>query len=139
MIIDENLLLTKGAVYEDYAAKETIFHEGESPHFYLQIVHGTVELNNFHEDGKEFTFNILNKGQSIGESLLFGCNIYPMNAVARTDCKILKLKRSCFLSLIFENPEVMLGILNNLSARLYYKYLMLFNNSASEPSIKSGR
>ncbi|MBT2623504.1 cyclic nucleotide-binding domain-containing protein [Chryseobacterium sp. ISL-6] len=32
---------------------------------------GTVELNNYHEDGKEFTLNILSDGQSVGKSLLF--------------------------------------------------------------------
>lgn len=68
MIIDENLLLENGAVYEDYPAKEIIFEMGSIPHYYFQIVRGTVELNNYHEDGKEFTLNILSEGQSFGES-----------------------------------------------------------------------
>ncbi|SHM09991.1 Crp/Fnr family transcriptional regulator [Chryseobacterium contaminans] len=136
MIIDENLLLENGAVYEDYPAKEIIFQTGDTPHFYFQIAKGTVELNNYHEDGKEFTFNILRDGQSIGESLLFSDKKYPMNALAKTDCKVLKLSKSNFLRLVCENHDVMLGILKNLSDRLFYKYVMLFNNSASEPSTK---
>lgn len=136
MIIDENLLLENGAVYEDYPAKEIIYHFGDIPHFYLQIIRGTVELNNYHEDGKEFTLNILREGQSIGESLLFSDNKYPMNATAKTDCKILKLLKSDFLKLVSTNREVMFGIFRNLSDRLYYKYTMLFNNSASEPCTK---
>lgn len=136
MIIDENLLLEKGAVYEDYPAKEIIFQTGDTPHFYFQIVKGTVELNNYHEDGKEFTLNILREGQSIGESLLFSEKKYPMNAVAKTDCTVLKLSKANFLRLVCENRDVMLRILENLSDRLFYKYVMLFNNSASEPSTK---
>ncbi|MCL8538644.1 Crp/Fnr family transcriptional regulator [Chryseobacterium gallinarum] len=136
MIIDENLLLENGAVYEDYPAKEIIYQIGDTPHFYFQIVRGTVELNNYHEDGKEFTLNILSAGQSIGESLLFGDKKYPMNAVAKTECKILKLAKSNFLSLISENREIMFDMFRHLSDRLFYKYMMLFNNSATEPCTK---
>lgn len=136
MIIDENLLLENGAVYEDYPAKEIIYEMGSVPHYYFQIVRGTVELNNYHEDGKEFTLNILSEGQSFGESLLFGNKNYPMNAIAKTDCRILKLPKSDFLSMLSTNTELMFTIFRYLSDRLFYKYVMLFNNSAIDPVSK---
>ncbi|SMO43709.1 cAMP-binding domain of CRP or a regulatory subunit of cAMP-dependent protein kinases [Chryseobacterium rhizoplanae] len=136
MIIDENLLLENGAVYEDYSAKEVIYEMGSIPHYYFQIVKGTVELNNYHEDGKEFTLNILSEGQSFGESLLFGNKNYPMNAIAKTDCRILKLPKSDFLHMLSLNTELMFTIFRYLSDRLFYKYVMLFNNSAIDPVSK---
>ncbi|MCQ9634281.1 Crp/Fnr family transcriptional regulator [Chryseobacterium sp. WG14] len=136
MIIDENLLLDNGAVYEEYSAKEIIYQNGDTPHYYFQIISGTVELNNYHEDGKEFTLNILSEGQSIGESLLFGNKKYPMNAIAKTDTKVLKLAKSSFLQLISNNQEIMFRLFGHLSDRLYYKYIMLFNNSAIDPQSK---
>lgn len=136
MIIDENLLLDNGAVYEEYSAKEIIYQNGDTPHYYFQIISGTVELNNYHEDGKEFTLNILSEGQSIGESLLFGNKKYPMNAIAKTDTKVLKLVKSSFLQLISNNQEIMFRLFGHLSDRLYYKYIMLFNNSAIDPQSK---
>lgn len=136
MIIDENLLLENGAAYEDYTAKETIYHIGDTPHYYFQIIRGTVELNNYHEDGKEFTLNILSEGQSIGESLLFGDKTYPMNAVAKTDCRLLKLSKSNFLQLLRDNQETVFNLFRHLSDRLFYKYVMLFNNSAVDPTSK---
>ena len=136
MIIDENLLLENGAVYEDYQAKEIIYELGDIPHYYFQIVKGTVELNNYHEDGKEFTLNIISEGQSFGESLLFGNKKYPMNAIAKTDCKILKLPKSNFLSMLSENMELIFTMFRYLSDRLFYKYVMLFNNSAIDPVLK---
>ncbi|WP_333597282.1 Crp/Fnr family transcriptional regulator [Chryseobacterium flavum] len=136
MIIDENLLLENGAAYEDYTAKETIYHIGDTPHYYFQIIRGTVELNNYHEDGKEFTLNILSEGQSIGESLLFGDKTYPMNAVAKTDCRLLKLSKSNFLQLLRDNQETVFNLFRHLSDRLFYKYVMLFNNSAVDPASK---
>ncbi|GEN66130.1 MULTISPECIES: Crp/Fnr family transcriptional regulator [Chryseobacterium] len=136
MIIDENLLLDNGAVYEEYSARETIYENGGTPHYYFQIINGTVELNNYHEDGKEFTLNILSEGQSIGESLLFGNKKYPMNAVAKTDTRVLKLEKSSFLQLLSKNQEVMFKLFEHLSDRLFYKYIMLFNNSAIDPQAK---
>jgi len=136
MIIDESILLEHGATMENYFAKEIIFRKGGYPQYYFQISDGTVELNNYHSDGKEFTLNILTKGQSIGESLLFGENNYPMNAVAKSDCRIIKLTKSKFHSLLVENRDVVLKLLEYLSDRLFYKYIMLFNNSANEPVAK---
>lgn len=136
MIIDENLLLENGAVYEDYPAKEIIYEMGSVPHYYFQIVKGTVELNNYHEDGKEFTLNILSEGQSFGESLLFANKNYPMNAIAKTDCIILKLPKSNFLNMLSTNRELMFTIFRHLSDRLFDKYVMLFNNSSTDPMSK---
>lgn len=136
MNIDETLLLENGAIYEHYAAKETIFHSGDTPGFYFQIVPGTVELNNYHEDGKEFTLHVLSDGLSIAESMLFSELKYPMNAVARTSCKILKLKKESFLHLLDQNKALIAKLFKYLSDRLYYKYVMLFHNSAADPRTK---
>ncbi|AZA84406.1 Crp/Fnr family transcriptional regulator [Chryseobacterium lactis] len=136
MIIDEDLLLENGAICEDYEPKTILFKEGDSPHYYFQIISGTVELNNYHEDGKEFTFNILSAGQSIGESLLFSDNNYPMNAVVKTRSQILKLPKSVFLDLIRKDQDITLNFFRCLSDRLYYKYIMLFNNSSADPLTK---
>ncbi|MGF7028978.1 Crp/Fnr family transcriptional regulator [Sphingobacterium siyangense] len=133
MVIDENLLIKYGAIFHHYAAKETIFSRDASPTAYLQISKGTVELDNYHEDGKEFTLNILSAGQSIGESLLFGGNHYPMNAVAKDECSILYLPKTQFLQLLDENKSIVFRLLGYLSDRLFYKYTMLFGNSANEP------
>ena len=136
MVIDEDLLLRNGAVYEDYPAKENIYEMGSTPHYYFQVVTGTVELNNYHEDGKEFTLNIISEGQSFGESLLFGDKNYPMNAIAKTDCRILKLPKSSFLNMLSENIELAFTMFRYLSDRLFYKYVMLFSNSAIDPVLK---
>jgi CRP-like cAMP-binding protein len=136
MIISEDLLLAYGADYEKYKANQIIFREGSIPQFYFQIVNGTVELNNYHEDGKEFTLNILADGQSFGESLLFNDKAYPMTAICKTECEILKLNKTDFLKLLNLNPEVSLNIFKCLSDRLYYKYTMLFSMSSLDPAFK---
>lgn len=136
MIISEDLLLANGAIYESYAHNQIIFNEGTIPKYYFQIVSGIVELNNYHEDGKEFTQNILSDGQSFGECVLFNNKVYPVNAIAKTQCEVLKLSKEGFSNLLHQNPEVTLEIFKCLADELHYKYLMLLNNSLSEPSTK---
>lgn len=106
------------------------------PRFYFQIVSGVVELNNYHEDGKEFTQNILSDGQSLGESFLFNDKVYPMNAVAKADCKILKLPKADFHNLLLHHPEILPTMLKCLADSLYNKYIMLYNISSADPSFK---
>jgi len=136
MIISEDLLVAYGADYEKYEMNQIIFREGGLPKFYFQIVTGIVELNNYHEDGKEFTHNILSGGQSFGESLLFNDKPYPMTAVSKTQCTILKLNKTDFFNLLNQNHEVCLNMFKCLSDRLYYKYTMLFSMSSLDPSFK---
>ncbi|MDQ1855773.1 Crp/Fnr family transcriptional regulator [Chryseobacterium sp. WLY505] len=139
MLISEELLLTHGATYENYKSKEVIFQEGSQPKFYFQIVTGTVELNNYHEDGKEFTQYILSNGQSFGESLLFSKQPYPMNATAKTECVILRLSITDFFALIEQNSSVVKELFRLMSDRLYYKYIMLYGLSSLDPQIKIKR
>lgn len=133
MVISENLLYAMGANIKDYSPSETIFNEGDVPHYYYQIITGEVKLNNYNEEGKEFIQNILSEGQSCGESLLFTNKTYPMNAVTLTHCSILKLSKTNFLKLLDTHPELYLNICRFLSERLYYKYIMLQNNSLQSP------
>ncbi|MDC8107134.1 Crp/Fnr family transcriptional regulator [Chryseobacterium sp. PTM-20240506] len=136
MIIGEELLIKHGAVNKYFAPGEIIFREDSTPNQYFQIVTGMVELFNFHQNGREFTHNILYDGQSIGESLLFTEKPYPMSAIAKTDCNILCLGRNEFTSLAAQNFDVMQNLLQCMSERLYHKYVMLFNMSSIEPSVK---
>nr|WP_199156763.1 Crp/Fnr family transcriptional regulator [Pedobacter sp. ASV2] len=131
MIVNENLLQDNGAIYEYYSAKDTLFEIGDHPDYYMQIVEGVVELNNYHEDGKEVTLSILSKGEAVGESLLFSDGKYTMNATAKTNCKILKLSKCIFMKILRENNDVVFSLFRCLSDRLSHDYLMLFNNSSN--------
>ncbi|SEH29923.1 Crp/Fnr family transcriptional regulator [Chryseobacterium culicis] len=136
MIIKEEILLANGATFEEYSNNDTIFSESDKPQYYFQIIYGTVELNNYHENGSEFTHNILRDGQSFGESLLFTDQLYPMNAVVKGPSMILKLPKESFLKLVQQNPEISISIVECLAERLFYKYTMLFNLSSSNPMLK---
>lgn len=96
MIIKEELLYSAGATIKQYKPSEIIFSEGDPPNYYYQIITGEVKLNNYNDEGKEIIQTLLEDGQSIGESLLFMDKLYPVNAIALTNCKVLKLPKTIF-------------------------------------------
>lgn len=125
MIINELILESLGATTEHFQMGESIFFEDEIPKYYYQIKNGKVKLNNYNHEGREVLQTILESGQSIGESLLFVENVtYPVNAIAITSCKILKLRKSAFFNLLDQNPGVSLEMNRHLSQILYFKQKM---------------
>lgn len=125
MIINELILESLGATTEHFHTGESIFSEDEIPKYYYQIVNGKVKLNNYNHEGREVLQTILESGQSIGESLLFVENVtYPVNAVAITVCKIFKLRKSAFLEILNQHPDISLRMNQHLSQILYFKQKM---------------
>lgn len=136
MVIEENLLYSLGASVKTYAPAEAIFMEGEWPAFYYQIIKGEAKLNNYNQEGKETIQIMIEDGQSIGESLLFMENFYPINAVAITECEVIRLPRKAFLDLLRKDVEISYEMNKCLSQRLYYKLIMTQNIASQNPSQK---
>jgi CRP-like cAMP-binding protein len=136
MKIDEQLLLRLGATYQEYQAKEVIFFEGATPRCYMQIEKGSVELNIIFENGKEFIVGLFSEGNSIAESVLFTDQPYPVNAVAKTDCSVLKLDKNNFLELLRVDPDIALSTLERLSTDLLYQYNIHTIIAESQPLSK---
>lgn len=139
MIIDEELLLSSGAELVCYAVHDIIFKEGDAPKYYFQIKTGTVKVNNFHEDGREIIHSIPSDGHCLAESALFIDKPYPVNAMAMTACKILRLDKIKFLALINSTPDLLSKLYSYTAERMYYRHVMLNNISAADPGTKVKR
>lgn len=136
MVIKEEVLHSVGASTRHYQPGEIIFNEGDVPKYYYQIISGQAKLNNYNDDGKEIIQTLLEEGQSIGESLLFIDNLYPVNAVAITKCSVQRLPKTVFLDLIKLYPEISLNMNKTLSQKLYFKLIMAQNLSSQNPTAK---
>lgn len=132
-MIPEELLESHHALQKKYAKGDTIFHEGDLPVNYFQIISGDVKMSNFNDDGKEFIQGIFHPKQSFGEPPLFLNRVYPANAIAVSDCELFVLPKSSFLNLVKENASVSLSIIENLAQRLHYKSVMAAEISSQEP------
>lgn len=136
MKIDEQLLKSYSAEIKVFKQKETIFKEGDSPFYYFQIIDGSVKVNNYNEEGKEFIHNILGKGQSFGDPLLFIDKRYPVNAIALKPTTIIRLPRKNFINLMKEQPQISHEMNACLSHRLYFKMIMIQNMASHNPAAR---
>ena len=136
MVIEEFIIKSLGAKIIDYNIGDVIFSEGGTPLYYYQIIEGDIKLNNYNEDGKEMIQSILTKGHSIGEFLLFMNKLYPVNAIALTSCKVLRLPKAKFLLLLEKYPATRLHIIQSLSESMYFKFVMGQIFSTQNPATK---
>ncbi|CAH0270069.1 Crp/Fnr family transcriptional regulator [Chryseobacterium sp. Bi04] len=136
MVICENLLLSYGARMEKYNVDDYIFEEGTGAKYYLQIKTGTVKLNTFLEDGKEFVHGLPFDGHCIGESYLFTTQHYAVNAIAVTYCEIIKISKNKILNILLEKPTLMLDLNRYTADRLHFRYMISSFLAISDPMIK---
>lgn len=121
MQIDTDILITWGAVAKKFKKGDFIFHEGDYPRFYYQIMEGTVKMFNTNLDGKEFTQSEFKTGHSFGEPPMFIDENYPSTAVTCQDSIILKLSKEKFLEILDEYPVYQKQMIILFAKRIYSK------------------
>ncbi|HEX4957429.1 MAG TPA: Crp/Fnr family transcriptional regulator [Lacibacter sp.] len=123
-IIHTDLLLAWGATYHEYEKGHVLFYEGNTAHFYFQVVEGKIKMCNCNEDGKEFIQGFFEEGESFGEPPLFDNGTYPASAVADTNVTIIRLRKENFLQLLKDNFDIHYNFTQLLAKRLRFKSLM---------------
>lgn len=136
MVICENLLFSNGAKLQCYHTGEFIFREGTAAKYYFQIQSGTVKINNFLENGKEYVHGLPFDGHCIGESYLFTDNNYAINAIAVTDCYIIKIEKSTFLEILIKDPDLTFKVSKYTAERLHFRYIISATLVVRDPEIK---
>lgn len=136
MTIEEFILKSAIGKLKSYDAGDIIFAEGGEPKFYYQLIEGHVKLNNYDDDGKESIQSIVTKGSSVGEFVLFIDKKYPANAVAITNCQILRISKLRFFKLLDDNPEMKMKMISNLADSIYLKFVMRQMLSIKDPATK---
>jgi CRP/FNR family cyclic AMP-dependent transcriptional regulator len=118
--IDVNLLILCGGVYKNYDKDEYIFHEGQLPHFYHQVVEGKVKMVN-EEEGKDFIQGFFSAGESFGEPPIFISDVYPASAIAEQPSIVIRLSIPSFIQLLKDNFDAHWNISQLLASRLRRK------------------
>ncbi|KQM37807.1 Crp/Fnr family transcriptional regulator [Chryseobacterium sp. Leaf201] len=136
MIICENLLFSHGAELQNYIPGEYIFEEESTPKYYLQIKSGTVKLSSFLEDGKEFIHGIPFDGHCLAETYLFHDKKYAVNAIAITDCEIIRLEKNKLMKMLQKKPDLFFNIYSYTADRMHYRYIIAAPFSFQDPLAK---
>jgi len=130
MLVDTDLLLSFGGTSHNFNTNDTIFFENETPKYYYQIISGNVKLNYTDEDGRELIQSLLTDGESVCELLLFVDEKYPMNAVAISECTVIRLAKEEFLKMLKDHPKASSNVQKYISKTLYQKFIMMQNISS---------
>ncbi len=138
MEISEEILVANGAIVKKFKKGDFIFHEGDFPRFYYQIIEGKIKLFNINMDGKEFTQLEFKKGRSFGEPPIFINEKYPCNAKASMDSSVLKLSVENFLEFLSKNPIYQNKLIELFAKRIYNKAITakeIINNTSPKARI----
>lgn len=138
-MISEDILMSYGAKEQVYDKGDFILEEGKSARYYFQLKSGTVKMNNFSEDGKEFVQGIFNAGACFAEPPLFGDFPYPANAVAIEKSTVYVLGRDRFFDLLDSRPDLLMAMTKSFAKRMNYKAIMLAEISSNNPEHRIGR
>lgn len=135
-MIPTEILLANGAELFSLEKNEFLFEQGNSAKYYYQIESGSVKMNNYNDDGKEFIQGIFYKNQSFGEPPLFEDCEYPANAVALEKSSLIKISKNQFFQLLEKHPKFTINITKAIAKRLRYKAIMAVEISSEEASHK---
>lgn len=121
MFINQDLLITFGALYKKYPKHEFIFMEGDAAKCFFQIVEGSIRMYNTNEEGKEFTQGHFGNGECFGEPPLFINEHYPATAITLTETTVLKISKENFFKLLHDYPRISYDFNVLLAQRIFNK------------------
>ena len=126
-MLNEDLLLSRGAIYKKIKKGEIIFNENSKCNYYFQLVQGKVSWINYDDEGKVFIQSIIEPNECFGELP------YAASAIAETDSVVIQLPKPTFLLLLKENPELVFAFAKLLSQRVRYKFFTLKELACHNP------
>jgi CRP/FNR family cyclic AMP-dependent transcriptional regulator len=106
------------AIAKDVSSGTAIFAKGEPGQSMFAVLSGTVKISAPSFEGKDAVFNFINEGGLFGEIALLDGNTRTADAIAATDCKLLRIDRRDFLPLLRIYPELAAKIIDVLCRRL---------------------
>lgn len=120
MVIDENLLLSRGGKVLQFKTGQYIFMEMDIPMNYYYVKNGQVKLSKLLEKNREIIRAIISKGCPLAQSTLFTNKPYNYNAQALTNCTIIILAKELFFKVLRDIPSAQREIIVNLSHSLHF-------------------
>lgn len=110
--------LAEIALLKRVKAGDTLFEAGQpGTHFYA-VVAGKVRVYRAAPSGKEQILHVFGGGEAFAEVPVFEGKTYPASAQALEDSLMVSIPRKGFVEVLRRDPELALGVMALLSARL---------------------
>lgn len=131
-MISDSLFERYGGRVVTYERDEVIFDQGAAATHFHSVVTGKVKMSAFNDQGRELLMGYFTDGQSFGEPPFFTRVPYPASAIAVVDSTVWKISHDAFMTLLKENFDVHLELMQTLCGRLVYKSMMMTEIAVQE-------
>lgn len=118
-------LVDRGLKIKTYTKDSVIYEPGMQPRYVYFIKSGEVRMVTVSEEGKEFIQGVFKAGQHFGEPALLINRPYLAFTITNKDTQLIAVNKEDFFSLIKNEPDFSMNLIQTLSQRLFYKSMML--------------
>jgi len=99
---------------------ELLFEQKQAANYFYLLETGDIKLFRLSPDGGEKVIELIRAGQTFAEAVMFmHGSIYPVNAQAITDSRLIRIEMAMFRDLLEHSPQTSLKILGYMSRRLH--------------------
>jgi CRP-like cAMP-binding protein len=110
--------LTKSRSLFSYKKKEVVYHEQDTAEYLYYLESGKIKTFRSHNEGKEYITNVYSPGDFFGIKALFENSAYRDSAIVIEDCKVNKIPKQDFLSLVYQNRDISTQFIKILSRNI---------------------
>ncbi len=100
-----------------FKAEDRIFNEGDPADGIYLLTSGKVKVVSQYDKNNERILRLAAEGQILGHRAI-GQTVFPISAIALTDCSVMFIPKDIFLKLIMSNPEFSVFMINFIAAEL---------------------
>ena len=115
---DDLEAIARVTITRSYDKDQVIILAEEEGDALFIIADGQVKVSIVSEDGREVILSLLGEGAVFGELSLLDGKPRSANVVATQDTELYMVRRADFLQLIYTVPQIAVGLLAELAARL---------------------
>ena len=115
---DDLEAISRVTITRSYDKDQVIILAEEEGDALFIIADGQVKVSIVSEDGREVILSLLGEGAVFGELSLLDGKPRSANVVATHDTELYMVRRADFLQLIYKVPQIAVGLLAELAARL---------------------
>ncbi|MCW8914449.1 MAG: Crp/Fnr family transcriptional regulator [Magnetovibrio sp.] len=101
-----------------YPDHTTLFMQGDPADRFFITMEGWVKLFRLSENGQEVVISVASPGDSFAEAAIFDSNIFPVNASAITDVRLLVVNSESLLRQLAENTQLTFNMMASMSRQM---------------------
>ncbi|MDD3741009.1 MAG: Crp/Fnr family transcriptional regulator [Bacteroidales bacterium] len=106
---------------KEYMVGEIVAYQDEKVEFLMIVLEGVVRGEMVDVSGKTIVIEEIESPRPLAPAFVFGMNnLYPVNIVAQTETKIVKIPKSEFVKMMQRSDKLLINYMNNVSGRAQF-------------------